>query len=426
MKCEEMMNLMQQSLDQDLTAEEERVMMAHLKQCPGCSDLYVRLKLLNEELAQLPKVKPAYSIVDAILPQLEDMPLWSEEPSAGPESSAAAREQPALAVLPGRKSKPGLISWKIFSGVAAAGIVIGLLLSNQDNLQLNKSASESAAMADRMAAPQAAAGSKESTQIMNQKTESMKEFTPSDATAVPMAGGSGQGAAAMPVPSETPAASSAINEEQKDASGRVTMASPLDSVVKDQFGKMTAASPEASAPKEAPVESSASQDQDAGQASDGSRSPSAVPVESPLPDLTSESLSEGSAMSFTLRGQTDEPEAAASDSAKSDKGLPDTAADANAKRMGLQPMEALPADGVPEPLASPDGSFTASVVEGKVTISGKDGASVFVSSTKPGPEEHVKFGGWTDGHTFTYSVRSSSGAETVYVISTADGREWKK
>ncbi|MNL75952.1 hypothetical protein D3C87_2018400 [compost metagenome] len=70
--------------------------------------------------------------------------------------------------------------------------------------------------------------------------------------------------------------------------------------------------------------------------------------------------------------------------------------------------------------------YTASVAGGKVTITGKDGASVFVSSIHLGPEAQVKFGGWTDAHTFTYTVRNVAGTETVYVISATEGKEWKK
>lgn len=409
MKCEEMMNLMQQSLDQDLTAEEERAMLAHLKQCPGCSDLYVRLKLLHEELAQLPKVKPAYSIVDAILPQLEEMPLWSVDSAEGPETSAAAKEQVvALPEAPVRRSRRGLISWRIFSGVAAAGIVIGLLLSNQDNLNLNKTASESVALESRMGAPQAASGAEENN----------KEAPPSEA-------GGAHNSAVVPTqteavkaaPSAMPEPSPEAGTEPKDLSGRVTMASPADSYMKDQFGQMqqqSAAEDRGTAYGAASEPSEVKQEQVAGNPEAADSVPESLPGET----------SDEKRFSLTIADQAGAgetaPEPEQGDAASS------LSADADAKRVEVQSLAGFAAAEAPEPLTSPDGLYTASVADGKVTITNKDGASVFVSSIHLGPEVQVRFGEWTDAHTFSYTVRTVSGTETVYVISAAKGKEWKK
>jgi hypothetical protein len=416
MKCEEMMDLMQQSLDQDLTADEELVMLAHLKQCPGCSDLYVRLKLLHDELAQLPKVRPAYSIVDAILPQLEEIPLWNADSAEGPETSAAAKEQVvALPPAAARSNRRGLISWKIFSGVAAAGIIIGLLMSNQDNLSVNKSASESAAMQNRMSVPQAASDLGASTGAKGKQDQSAADSATQDLFVVPtLTGAAGTTSA---VPPSTPAAAPEGSAEQKDISGRVTMASPTDSSVKDQFGAV--------------LQKSVIEDQDTayGAPPDSADAKLKQQAESPdAADSAPESLSDGTPEEgqFPLAIIEKAGDSAASPEAEQGGGAASLPPEGDARYMGFTSLAGPAAGGAPQPLPSPDGMYTASVAEGKVTITDKDGKAVFVSSIHLGPEVQVSFVEWTDGHTFSYTVKTVSGTETVYVISAGQGKEWKK
>lgn len=75
MTCDEMKDAMQRDLDGDLTAEERQRMRGHLLNCPRCVPLYERLCRLSSQLERLPKVQPPYSVVDALLPRLEQMPL---------------------------------------------------------------------------------------------------------------------------------------------------------------------------------------------------------------------------------------------------------------------------------------------------------------------------------------------------------------
>jgi hypothetical protein len=73
MKCEEVTEWMQRDLDNDLNDLEKRRLDAHLGNCPLCSQMYHRLQKLSLGLEQLPKVEPAYSLVDAILPRIETL-----------------------------------------------------------------------------------------------------------------------------------------------------------------------------------------------------------------------------------------------------------------------------------------------------------------------------------------------------------------
>ncbi|MCF6092874.1 zf-HC2 domain-containing protein [Microaerobacter geothermalis] len=80
MTCDEVMELIQRDLDRDLYDEEKILLSSHLATCPDCSKIYDRMKGLSDRLEQLPRVTPAYSLVDKILPELEH----SESPSVKP------------------------------------------------------------------------------------------------------------------------------------------------------------------------------------------------------------------------------------------------------------------------------------------------------------------------------------------------------
>ncbi|MBR2569235.1 MAG: zf-HC2 domain-containing protein, partial [Paenibacillus sp.] len=73
MNCQEVVTLMQRELDHDLDAPEQKLLAEHLNRCPACSEMYERLKLLNEDLEMLPKAMPPFSIVDSILPKLDEI-----------------------------------------------------------------------------------------------------------------------------------------------------------------------------------------------------------------------------------------------------------------------------------------------------------------------------------------------------------------
>lgn len=104
MICQEVMELMQRDLDQDLNDQEIEMMREHLQQCPQCTAMFERLEQLNEQLINLPKVTPTYSLVDRILPELESID----------ESRKVSRLQ---------RRKP-FVPMKVIAGVVAASVVI--------------------------------------------------------------------------------------------------------------------------------------------------------------------------------------------------------------------------------------------------------------------------------------------------------------
>ncbi|CAM4185035.1 anti-sigma factor [Paenibacillus typhae] len=73
MKCTEVTEWMHRYLDHDLSPEETVEMYRHIDNCPSCAEVFDRLTMLSEQLEQLPDVKPPFSLVDSILPQLEQI-----------------------------------------------------------------------------------------------------------------------------------------------------------------------------------------------------------------------------------------------------------------------------------------------------------------------------------------------------------------
>lgn len=125
MNCQEVMELMQRQLDDDLDESEKEVLTNHTRQCPDCAAMFERLQLLSAELTSLPKVMPSYSLVDAIMPELERMELYGKsaalaEPIASIDTSHAVPRR--------AKRQRRWPSIRIMSGVIAAGIVAGLFL----------------------------------------------------------------------------------------------------------------------------------------------------------------------------------------------------------------------------------------------------------------------------------------------------------
>jgi hypothetical protein len=125
MNCQEVMELMQRYIDDDLDQSETSLMMDHVEQCPDCAAMLVRLQTLAGELAQLPRVVPRYSLVDAILPELER--LHTEQSDGVRSNGADFNTAPSHP----RSRRPSRDLFRKLSGVVAAGVIVGLLLFSQ-------------------------------------------------------------------------------------------------------------------------------------------------------------------------------------------------------------------------------------------------------------------------------------------------------
>lgn len=137
MNCQEVMEFMQRQLDGDLDAKEEDELHAHLMHCLDCAQMFERLQRLSDELTQLPKVIPPYSLVDAIMPQLADIDrhaaasITDKVAAFGTHANQTASVQPPK--LPWTRRLGSQFSWKFAGGVVAAGLILGFFAFNLQN-----------------------------------------------------------------------------------------------------------------------------------------------------------------------------------------------------------------------------------------------------------------------------------------------------
>jgi hypothetical protein len=133
---EEIWEWMQRDMDGDLSPEERRQLLDMLRNDPDLQLKYDRLKRVSEQLEQLPPVTPPYSLVDAILPQLES---GSARPAA--ESGRKREQLPKLEVKQAASVAEKPAKWRrayvwmarIGSGAVAACLLVFLLFMGSDD-----------------------------------------------------------------------------------------------------------------------------------------------------------------------------------------------------------------------------------------------------------------------------------------------------
>lgn len=140
MNCHEVMELMQRDLDQDLNDSEHEAMMAHLQQCPDCAEMFSRLQQLSQELANLPKVAPPFSLVDSILPQLAEIDRAGEGPITTSAASPVSVDGKTAAVIPLTTERPRRFrsAWSLAAtgGIVAAGLLLAVFISDMDGTKV--------------------------------------------------------------------------------------------------------------------------------------------------------------------------------------------------------------------------------------------------------------------------------------------------
>lgn len=412
MTCDEIMDLMQRSLDQELTAAEEQAMLAHLHGCPGCTDLYERLKRLSDELMHMPKITPPYSIVDSIMPRLEELDGFTE-PGAASDSAGAAPSARDTVLYPNdeleaRRKRKGIFSWKIASGVAAAGIVLGVLLlnggpgrlSNQaadglldgKNQKIGSAATSAGAAAERTApAPAAAADTNAAVkEISSVPGKEVAETSPQAGSSAASSNAAAK-TAATPSPAATPAAQTSTPAH---AGKEVTAASSGEALRSAETSGGTEAAPSGENPAkpksdEAPQATLAA--------------PSAAPASTPAPKAV-ESSPAAKEAGDAAAASTVTPEGSA-------PSAEEKSATFNTMRSLVPPAAASSAAS----MTSADGRYTASIVGQSVQLTLADGSLWFRSPVRIGEGETVTFHGWSEG-IFVYSIRGSDGQERTYRI----------
>lgn len=129
MKCAEVMEWMHRYLDHDLSQEEMLEMFRHIDDCPSCAEVLDRLTTLSRQLEELPDVKPPFSLVDSILPQLDQLDRGVRE-----EPVMAGAEDPKIVPFTrqsthSKKAKGKGASMAARTGIGAAAAAVILLFA---------------------------------------------------------------------------------------------------------------------------------------------------------------------------------------------------------------------------------------------------------------------------------------------------------
>jgi len=150
MTCQEVVEVMNRYLDGDLDEHERVLLMEHLNNCPDDQELFDRLQRLSEELEELPKVTPPFSLVDSILPQLAEIDALRDAKAAQAAvmdeewtqaEEAAAAEGGSLGSRRASRKRTGWLgrrtaAWGGAAAVAAAAIILAVSLNGpQPNRQ---------------------------------------------------------------------------------------------------------------------------------------------------------------------------------------------------------------------------------------------------------------------------------------------------
>lgn len=130
MKCDDVIDWMQRYVDHDLGEDETVQLLKHVAQCDDCAEKFEILQALSQELEQLPAVTPKFSLVDAIMPQLDAIDEARKEQSSTLQEMKpmSAQQEPS-----GMKRSRPLPWWnrtggRVTIGVAAAAAVLGIVV----------------------------------------------------------------------------------------------------------------------------------------------------------------------------------------------------------------------------------------------------------------------------------------------------------
>jgi hypothetical protein len=361
------MEYMQRELDGDLGEFESAKLREHIRHCPDCAAMYERLKRLSAELENLPKVTPPFSLVDAILPKLDeiDRAASTVRPGAGaPEPADASGSAPRTA--PRRRNSR--FNLRVLSGVIAAGVVAGIFLVTYDRDLLNDAMSGNSASVDS-----ASSGSSGPVLMMG---------------------------------------STADSAEVQVQSGPIMEKSVNFGKVVDQSSKTSESG--TSSPGSARDARSGGTD---GGGTDAGAGTGSFPGSGPDPDAGS-----GSGEPLERVASPDAAQGGSADGVVVVTGSEEAPADRLG--VGAQPgiagfLEEPAAD--PVESVSPDGSYVAVFADSRVVIYDRDGNARFEGEERRGA---IAAMGWTDdGAYFRYEVRREDGTGEIYRIDPAAGTE---
>ncbi|NTZ18563.1 hypothetical protein EXW96_13565 [Paenibacillus sp. JMULE4] len=416
MMCQEVIELMQRYLDRDLDETEYSRMLGHLRQCPDCTELFERLVNLSHELESLPKVTPPFSLVDAIMPKLEQLgeaggqvpgEAWSAPIG---EEKAEVETEKQTAPPPREQSKRGMrknvrewFSFPVFGGVVAAGLAFGFFLFQQ---QAGPDAGGIWLGLDQKKASESAVRDSRSQAADNQgSTMSAQDQLP--AQDAPNQGGTdGMDQHGATGGSGAPNESAAGADDWEEKQSLTPMAIAPKAAVPPAAHKPT------SKPEEPAVSNAAPEPEPAKKPAGGSE-PSA-PEASGSDDRPSHGVS--STMDPTAGGGGGEPEGNPSEPA-----VPEVNRSKIGGPMGLLGMPEAEAPPVHQ-LASADGKYTAYFENARVIVRTKNGQEAYVSKYSWEDADRIDLVEWSADYKLTYAVKMHEQSRT-FIVSLAEQTE---
>lgn len=459
MNCQEVMELMQRYLDKDLNEPETRTLLRHLQQCPECTEMFERLKRLSNDLESLPKVLPPYSIVDSILPQLEQLDRLGREGGVTAEESASAERSVAQetdAFSNERSPKERLpagkwpwsrkISWGWAGGVIAAGIVLGVVVFQQPAIRQNadelllgsagKQSAESSAASDAGSRKQSdpAAGSAGANNMSDSAADRVqpnaapvdpnapvssaaganapKAEPKQNEAAAPAPGGAAAGAGQPPQPQSAPAGGQAAPEAAQKPQGTAEQFQ-----AQNQFGTF--------ADKTAPGENAPARPDSP--ASRSMKQPAAAGAQQPASGGSgaagSDANSAGGAAGSGAAGGTGAGggvNALALGGGQAAATAPDAKAAPEGAATAVPGLTAAPAQ---PRLSSPDGTYTAVIEDHRVVVRRTDGGDiVYTSIMQWQAGDRIVLKEWSDNARLIYEVDYAKGSKRI-VIDVVDKTE---
>ncbi|KPV56178.1 hypothetical protein QJ48_29120 [Paenibacillus sp. A3] len=439
MMCQEVIELMQRYLDRDLDETEYGRMLQHLQQCPDCTELFERLVNLSNELESLPKVTPPFSLVDAILPKLEQLEAEGAEPgTAYAASDKIERETEALRAKTApdpaderptwgswRKNMREWISFPVFGGVVAAGLVFGFFLFQ--NQQSNPEADAGRlllSMTDKKA-ENAAAG--QATDAAKSKPAAQTEGKP-----VPASGSDNKAASEEHKLQNSSAGSGDANKEAPVRSGSSDTAD-TDRSASQTAGpqQQTSGGGNKTAEPEQPVQEK--QPKAPAERRDNVAVPSQQPATPPAQEKGGQSGEHGGQQTVAPRNGSSEQAKgfiASEPSQPSEEAGASESADAGgAEAMDNQPPLEGSAQGgsymgiaakpdskpAAHELASPDEKYKASVREEKIVVFDKDGKELYASGYNWKGADRIELVEWSGDGKLTYRVNMSEQSKTFVI-----------
>ncbi|MBD7967557.1 zf-HC2 domain-containing protein [Paenibacillus gallinarum] len=140
MRCQEVVERMHRYIDHDLNDKEKEELLAHIKTCESCSEKFQILQKLSHDLEKLPDVSPPFSLVDRIMPQLDEIDRGRKEQGSTIQEMKKEDNMIPLSVHTGnasrsfRKTRLG----RILMGTAAAAVVLGVAVYQHQPQELNQ------------------------------------------------------------------------------------------------------------------------------------------------------------------------------------------------------------------------------------------------------------------------------------------------